>query len=140
VTNHCDSTLHRHPTTAREFAETVNWDLKGPAFSIARATVTLADNTRNGLGVSDQSEVVKFSPGTITIQNNAVAGLAGDIRSVVNLSGGATITNNGPGGAGPDLDLHFGTAAAIAGDNTLGSIVCDATVLLRGSDITCPTP
>jgi hypothetical protein len=31
VTNHDDSTLYRHPTTARELAETVNWDLKDPA-------------------------------------------------------------------------------------------------------------
>jgi hypothetical protein len=66
--------------------------------------------------------------------------LVGDIRSVLSLSGGAAIPNNGSRGAGPDLDLHFGTAAAIAGDDTLGSIVCDATVLLRGSDITCPIP
>jgi hypothetical protein len=109
-------------------------------FSIAGATVTFAENTQNGLSVSVQSEVIKLPPGTITIQNNAGAGLVGDISSVVSLSGGTTITDNGPGDAGPDLDLHFGTAAAIAGDNTLGSIVCDATVLLRGSDITCPAP
>jgi hypothetical protein len=30
VTNHNDSGLHRHPTTARGFAETVNWDLRDP--------------------------------------------------------------------------------------------------------------
>jgi hypothetical protein len=30
VTNHHDSGLHRHPTTARGFAETVNWALKDP--------------------------------------------------------------------------------------------------------------
>jgi len=32
VTNHHDSGLHRHPTTARGFAETVNWDLRDPEF------------------------------------------------------------------------------------------------------------
>ena len=30
MTNHNDSGLHRHPTTARGFAETVNWDLRDP--------------------------------------------------------------------------------------------------------------
>jgi hypothetical protein len=32
VTNHYDSGLHRHPTTARGVAETVNWDMKGADF------------------------------------------------------------------------------------------------------------
>jgi len=30
VTNHHDSGLHRHPTIARGFAETVHWDLRDP--------------------------------------------------------------------------------------------------------------
>jgi len=30
VANHHDSGLHRHPTIARGFAETVHWDLRDP--------------------------------------------------------------------------------------------------------------
>jgi len=33
VTNHHDSGLHRHPTIARGFAETVHWDLRDPDIS-----------------------------------------------------------------------------------------------------------
>jgi len=33
VTNHHDSGLYRHPTIARGCAETVNWTMKGAAFS-----------------------------------------------------------------------------------------------------------
>jgi hypothetical protein len=32
VSNHNDSALHRHPTTARGVAVTVNWNLKDPEF------------------------------------------------------------------------------------------------------------
>jgi hypothetical protein len=34
VTNHHDSGFHRHPTIARGFTETVNWDLRDPEFAV----------------------------------------------------------------------------------------------------------
>jgi hypothetical protein len=34
VTNHHDSGFHRHPTIARGFTETVNWDLRDPQYFI----------------------------------------------------------------------------------------------------------
>lgn len=108
-------------------------------FSVAGATAMLTDNTQNGLSVIS-AQVHKLPPGTLTIQNNLVSGLVGDHNSVVSLRGGTTITDNGPEGAGPDLDLRFGTAVEISGENTLGTLVCDAAVLLRGSDVMCPTP
>jgi hypothetical protein len=37
--------------------------------------------------------------------------------------------------------LSFGVRAEINASNTVGSIVCDATVLVRGSaNVTCPRP
>jgi bacterioferritin (cytochrome b1) len=41
VTNHNDSGLHRHPTTVRGFAETVNWDLRDPDFFAAESRKAL---------------------------------------------------------------------------------------------------
>ncbi len=38
MTNHNDSGLHRHPTTARGFAETVNRDLRDPELSTVALT------------------------------------------------------------------------------------------------------
>jgi hypothetical protein len=50
VTNHHDSGLHRHPTTARGFAETVNWDLRDPkkfaVFDTIRDQITPEDEEK----------------------------------------------------------------------------------------------
>ena len=39
MTNHNDSGLHRHPTTARGFAETVNWDLRDPERTVTKSWI-----------------------------------------------------------------------------------------------------
>ena len=54
-----------------------------------------------------------------------------DDASTVTLKG-ATLDSNGTA----DLELRFGSQATLEG-NTIGSVVCDETVLVRG-DSGCP--
>lgn len=110
-------------------------------FATGGATVTFTNNTRRGMNVGDGAAIIKLPQGPLTVQNNQAAGIVADLGSIVNLLGGTTLTDNGPEDVGPDLDLRFGTVASITGENTLGVITCDTTVLLRGdTGVTCPTP
>ncbi len=110
-------------------------------FATGGATVTFTNNARRGMNVGDGSAIIKLPQGSLTIQDNQVAGMVADLDSVVNLLGATMATDNGPDGAGPDLDLRFGTTASITGENTLDAVICDASVLLRGNTgVVCPTP
>ena len=58
-----------------------------------------------------------------------------DDRSSATISG-ATIQANGT----TDVDLSFGSQATL-NDNSIGTIACDGTALVRGDTGTaCPTP
>ena len=67
-----------------------------------------------------------FPTGNLTIQGNTTAGLTADNGSTVRIIEGATITGNGT-----DVVLLFGSNGTFNG-NTIGTITCDETVLLRG--------
>ena len=70
----------------------------------------------------------------LTIQSNAtgiLADAADTLSFVTDPPNGSAITGNGT-----DVDLKFGTRATLQGI-TIGTIVCDKTVLSRGSTV-CP--
>lgn len=100
-------------------------------FSTGGATVNLSENTGSGIDVLIGSQVQKILPGELIIQNNQASGIAVDFGSLVTLLGGTTITDNGPADARSDLGLSFGTMATVAGENTIGAIICDGTVWSR---------
>jgi nitrous oxidase accessory protein NosD len=74
------------------------------------------------------------NPAMLTIQSNAtgvLADAADTLSFATDPANGSTITGNGT-----DVDLKFGTRATLQGI-TIGTIVCDKTVLSRGSTV-CP--
>jgi len=76
-----------------------------------------------------------FLGGPLTVRNNGGTGLladgAGTLPIVSDPPGASVIQNNGT-----DVDLRFGTRADFQGV-AIGTIVCDATVLSRGTTV-CP--
>lgn len=74
------------------------------------------------------------NPAMLTIQSNAT-GILADAADTLSFAtdppNGSAITGNGT-----DVDLKFGTRATLQGI-TIGTIVCDKTVLSRGSTV-CP--
>jgi hypothetical protein len=74
------------------------------------------------------------NPAMLTIQNNRT-GIQADGADVLSFvtdpPNGSTITGNGT-----DVNLKFGTRVTFQGI-TIGTIVCDNTVLSRGSTV-CP--
>jgi hypothetical protein len=101
--------------------------------------VTLANNTGAGLSVSAASQFdTATDPAeddiTLTIEGNTGSGVTADNASLTLQQ--ATIGTN----AGGDVVLSFGTRATLNG-NTIGSLSCDATVLLSGdTGVVCPAP
>ena len=74
------------------------------------------------------------NPAMLTIQSNAtgiLADAADTLSFATDPANGSAITGNGT-----DVDLKFGTRATLQGI-TIGTIVCDETVLSRGSTV-CP--
>jgi hypothetical protein len=99
------------------------------------AGTMLLENNPEGVTLAVGSTMAVFPTGNLTVQNNTTAGLTADNGSTVRMIGGATITGNGT-----DVVLLFGSNATFNG-NTIGTITCDETVLLRGDEgVTCPNP
>jgi hypothetical protein len=95
----------------------------------------LLEHNPTELMLNDASTMTVFPAGDLTIQGNTTAGLVADNRSTVRMTNGGTITDNGT-----DVVLRFGSVGTFNG-NTIDTITCDETVLLRGdTGVTCPTP
>jgi hypothetical protein len=88
-----------------------------------------------GVGVDVGSTGAVFPAATLTIQGNTGIGLLADNGSTLRVLESATITDNDT-----DVVLAFGSRGTFVG-NTLGTLTCDATSLVRGDVlVTCPTP
>jgi hypothetical protein len=99
------------------------------------AGTILLENNPAGLVLDVGSTMAVFPTGHLTIQGNTTVGLSADNGSTMRIIQGATITGNGT-----DVVLLFGSRATF-NDNTIGTISCDETVLLRGdTGVTCPHP
>ena len=119
--------------------------------------IITATNNPAGIFVAGGIVVSSSGAGQFVVENNNVGLHFGQAGGAV-LVGGLTVRNNGTGvladGAGPltfisippnpstftangtDVDLRFGTRATFGGV-TIGTVICDKTVLTRGSTL-CP--
>ena len=98
------------------------------------AKFMIEKNHRSGLDVGEGGSALII--GGLTVQNNPT-GLRGDGAGTLTFlvfdpSNPSSIENN----TGTDVDLSFGTRVTFVGV-TVGTIICDATVLSRGSTV-CP--
>jgi parallel beta helix pectate lyase-like protein len=99
------------------------------------STVVATDNQRHGLSTFVGGKIDLSGDSQITSQRNGQAGLFADNGGSVRVSK-STLTQNGT----TDVALSFGTRAEFT-QTTLGTITCDATVLIRGDTGTgCPAP
>jgi hypothetical protein len=97
------------------------------------ANIILENNQQVGLNVGEGGSALIV--GGLTVQNNQTGLLAdgaGTLTLVSQQTNPSSIQNN----SGTDVDLHFGTRVTFGGV-TIGTIICDATVLSRGSMV-CP--
>ena len=92
-----------------------------------------AANRRHGLSTFVGGKIDLSGDSQITSQGNGQMGLFADNGGSVRVSK-STLTKN----TMKDVALSFGTRAEFI-DNEIGTITCDATVLIRG-DLNCPAP
>ena len=93
------------------------------------------DNQRHGLSTFVGGKIDLSVDSQLTSQRNRQAGLFADNGGSVRVSK-STLTQNDT----TDVALSFGTRAEFT-QNTIGTITCDATVLIRGDAGTvCPVP
>lgn len=99
------------------------------------AGVILSEYNTEGARAEDDSRIAQLIAGRMTIRNNTT-GIIVENGSDIRLTTGATaITDNGT-----DIVLRFGSRGTFNG-NTIGTITCDATSLVRGDEgVTCPNP
>lgn len=99
---------------------------------LASPQIHSLNNNRHGINAFLNSKIDLSEQSKIISQNNKKSGIFADNGSILTLSN-STITDNQQ-----DISLSFGARAEFS-NNTLGSIVCDDSVLVRGSaGITCP--
>lgn len=106
-----------------------------PAFSGVPGVTTLKsfNNGGNGIGILTGSNLTLIHQAAINSSTNKGAGIAADNGSSLTLLG-STVTGNNQ----KDLRLTFGSRADIT-TSSIGTITCDATVLVRGDTGTvCP--
>jgi hypothetical protein len=98
-------------------------------------TVQTYNNTSNGVALLNNSQVHMFDQAQIQSHNNTLAGIEVDDGSSLLLIN-STVQNN----AGGDVTLTFGSRGDFS-KNTIGTLSCDATALIRGdTGKTCPAP
>ena len=88
----------------------------------------------NPIGMHFEQGSTAVITGGLNVKNNAIAGIEADNASLIFVSvppNPSTILSNGT-----DVRLTFGTKSTIDGA-AVGTIVCDATVLSRGTRV-CP--
>jgi hypothetical protein len=98
-------------------------------WAVARVVV---ENNPVGMVVAENSNVM--NKGGLEISGNFGPGLVADAAGTIDLAGESLsfIESNG----GPDMVLEFGSRATIKGVD-VGVLVCDPTVLVRGT-VACP--
>ncbi len=94
-----------------------------------RGTISVGKNGRDGISVGSNSNLFDFGA-TFLAKANGRAGLRVDDSAGVTLSK-SIITDNGT-----DVALSFGARATLKG-NTIGTITCDKSSMIRG-DVACP--
>jgi len=111
----------------------ISLDQAGTVISPYGAAKFVLENNVTGLTATDQARALIV--GGLQVQHNQMglrADGAGTLTLVSITPNPSSIKNN----SGTDVDLRFGTRATIIGVS-IGTIVCDTTVLSRGSTV-CP--
>jgi len=111
----------------------ISLDQAGTVISPYGAAKFILENNVTGLTATDQSRALII--GGLQVQHNQTgvfADGAGTLTFVSIPPNPSSIVNN----ATKDVNLNFGTRASLF-DVTIGTIVCDTTVLSRGSSV-CP--
>ncbi|MDE3198714.1 MAG: hypothetical protein KGN84_20370 [Acidobacteriota bacterium] len=99
-----------------------------PAFT----AVTLQNNAGNGISLQNNSQLHMFDQARIIANNNTGFGIQADNGSSMTLLN-STIQSNPT-----DVNLTFASRGEFTG-NTIGTLTCDATSLIRGdTGTTCP--
>ena len=106
-----------------------------PAFSGApgTTTVTVENNGQNGISVLTGSNLTVIHQASVKSSGNSINGIQADNGSAITL-----ILSTLTGNTVKDVALSFGSRADIT-TSTVGTLSCDATILLRGG-LTCPRP
>ncbi len=99
------------------------------------STVVVEDNRRHGLSAFQESRIDLSGDSEITSRNNFESGVLVDNGSSARIINSTLLDN------GLDLVLSFGSRADLETNQLIGSVSCDASVLVRGdSGLTCPQP
>lgn len=100
------------------------------------STVVSRNNGRHGLSAFVESVIDLSVDSVITSRNNGANGVLVDNGSTARIIN-STVRNN----AAADIELSFGARGDFSNNANIGSIVCDASVLIRGDTGTaCPNP
>ncbi len=98
--------------------------------------VEASGNRRHGLSAFLQSRIDLSGDSVAISQGNGNTGALIDNDSFLRL-----VNSNLTGNTGRDVVLSFGSQADLNNSNTIGTVSCDDTVLIRGNaGLTCPAP
>jgi hypothetical protein len=114
-----------------------------PQFSGNPNTTTLVaqNNAANGINMLTNSAIFDVNYAALQIFGNAAAGIALDDGSSINFAQNVPVSgvNTSIGGNHPDVALRFASRITTIANDTVGTVSCDATSLVRGPlAITCP--
>jgi hypothetical protein len=114
-----------------------------PQFSGNPNTTTLVaqGNAANGINMLTNSAIFDVNYAALQITGNANAGIALDDGSSINFAQNVPVSgvNTTITGNHPDLVLTFASRLTTIANDTVGTVSCDATALVRGPlAITCP--
>jgi hypothetical protein len=114
-----------------------------PQFSGNPNTTTLVaqGNAANGINMLTNSAIFDVNYAALQIYGNAAAGIALDDGSSINFAQNVPVSGVQTSIAGnhPDVALRFASRLTTIANDTVGTVSCDATSLVRGPlAITCP--
>jgi hypothetical protein len=114
-----------------------------PQFSGNPNTTTLVahGNAANGINMLTNSAIFDVNYAALQIYGNAAAGIALDDGSSINFGQNVPVSGVHTSIAGnhPDMALTFASRVTTLSNDTVGTVSCDATSLVRGPlAITCP--
>jgi hypothetical protein len=115
-----------------------------PQFSGNPNTTTLVaqGNAANGINMLTNSAIFDVNFAALQISGNAAAGIALDDGSSINFAQNVPVSgsvHSNITGNHPDLALSFASRVTTILNDTVGTVSCDATSLVRGPlAITCP--
>jgi hypothetical protein len=114
-----------------------------PQFSGSSNTTTLTaqGNQSNGINLLANSSIFDTNYAALQVSGNSGAGITLDDGSSINFAQTVPVSGVQTNVIGnhPDLLITFASRAATLSNDTVGTVSCDATALIRGAlPVTCP--